>query len=124
MAAALNEQLRPMRGTMVIIHSWEDVPSVRQFLRPIMLEELKAGIGGGYIELVPGFTSIGVAGVVMDCVAFCDEDGKRKELPINHQATEFWRVALERRGLRMPIADQLCGDIAIIFGDKEFMATL
>jgi hypothetical protein len=114
-----------MKGTMVIIHSWEnDVPSVREFARPIELEELKAGIGGGYLERVPGFTSIGFAGVVMDCVAFCDEDGKRKELPINHIATDFWQVALERKGVRLAFPDQLCGDIAVVFGDKEFMQCL
>jgi hypothetical protein len=114
-----------MKGTMIVIHWLEmDPPQVHEFTQAIKLEQLKAGIGGGYLELVPGFTSIGVAGVVMDCVAFCDEDGKRKQLPVNRVATGFWQVALERKGVRLSKPDQLCGDVVVIFGDKEFMRCL
>ena len=114
-----------MRGTMIVIHpSDKDALDVHQFGRAITLDELKAGIGGGYLELVPGFTTIGVAGVVMDCVAFCDEDGKRKELPLNQAATQFWQVALERKGVRLALPDQLVGNIAVVFGDREFMDSL
>jgi hypothetical protein len=86
---------------------------------------------GGFIEAVPGFLSIEHDGAVRRCVAFCDEDGKRKKSPINVLATDLWHRALVRRGdprgLQRPgggLADYLVGTIAIVYGDPEFMRAL
>jgi hypothetical protein len=94
------------------------------------LDELKAAIGGGYIELVPLFNTFERDGQLVDCVAFCDEEGKLKDMPINQEATVRWDAALRRAGypgLIKPdgrIADMLVGTIAVVFGDKRFMAAL
>lgn len=94
------------------------------------LEKLKAGIGGGHIELVPMFNSYEFEGELVDCVAFCDEEGKLKSMPINRQATLLWHRALRRA--RHPglvaqsgnLVDVLVGTIAVVFGDKRFMEEL
>jgi hypothetical protein len=94
------------------------------------LEVLKAAIGGGYLEQVPGFTAFEVRGEMRTCVAFCDEDGKRKGLPFNRPATVLWAEALEHRsypGLldaNGRLVDHLVGDIAVVFGDAAFMEAL
>lgn len=118
-----------MKGTMLIFRPYEPHPQVTEFQRPPTLEELKTAIGGGYLELVPSFRSIPYGGVVMDCIAFCDEDGKRKQLDVNNMATIAWDAALRRNGAGLlrpdgrPV-DWLVGQVAILFGDKEFMEAL
>jgi hypothetical protein len=102
---------------------------VIEFTREPTLEQLKKGIGGGYLELVPGFRSIVYGNVVMDCVAFRDEDGKRKGFDVNNVATIAWDAALRRNGTGLlrpdgrPV-DWLVGQVAVVFGDKEFMEAL
>jgi hypothetical protein len=97
---------------------------------PPTLDKLKDAIGGGYIELVPRFNSFRHGDQLVSCVAFCDEDGKYKHMPINRPATALWDEALRRTGhpgLIEPsgkIADFLVGTIAVVFGDKRFMAAL
>jgi hypothetical protein len=97
---------------------------------PPTLDKLKDAIGGGYMELVPLFNSIEHGGAVVPCVAFCDEDGKLKHMPLNRPATALWQQALLRAGhpgLITPdgkVADVLVGTIAVVFGDKRFMAAL
>ena len=95
------------------------------------LETLKAGVGGGWIELIPQFDSYEVApGEVVSCVAFCDEEGKLKNLTTNNIATVLWDKAMRRAGgpglLQRDgtAADYLVGQIAIVFGDDEFMEAL
>jgi len=74
--------------------------------------------------VVPGFRTIAYSSVVMDCHAFCDEDGKRKQLPINELANALWDQALRRTGAMNVMGDVLVGQIAVVFGDREFMAAL
>lgn len=112
-----------MRGTMITFEPGKP-PTAIPFDRAIKLEELKAGIGGGYLEVVPGFTDIAWAGVVMNCIAFCDEDGKRKELPTNDLATSLWELSLRRKGSALMGRDYLVGQIAVVFGDREFVESL
>jgi hypothetical protein len=95
------------------------------------LELLKNAIGGGYIELVPGFDTIEQKpGEVVKCVAFCDEEGKLNGLPANTYATILWDKALRRHGgpglLQRDgtAVDVLVGPIAIVIGDDEFMEAL
>jgi hypothetical protein len=120
-----------MRGTMFVFEPGKEGPRGVPFDRAPKLEELKAAIGGGHLEVVPGFTDIGYQGVVMNCVAFCDEDGKRKEMPVNEIATAFWEHSLHRKGKSLANTppmfggpDVLVGSIAVVFGDREFMGSL
>ena len=104
-------------------------PELREFTRPAELRELKDGIGGGYLEVVPQFTTIPFGGTVLNCVAFCDEHGKLNQLPVNDLATHMWGQALWRRGVELfnkhgEPNDWLVGQIVVIFGDREFMAEL
>jgi hypothetical protein len=102
---------------------------VCEFDRPLTLEELQTVIGGN-VQAVPSFSTIAFGGVVMDCIALCNEDGKRDHLPINQGATVAWERALRRVGLQLlddktkTPTDFLVGNVAVIFGDREFMAEL
>lgn len=57
------------------------------------LAELKDCIGGGYIEIVPVTGALIVPdseeNLQGDLLLICDEDGQRKELPLNPAATAF-----------------------------------
>lgn len=86
---------------------------------PPKLELLKEAIGGGWLEAVPYFNKIVYDGKLVTCIVFCDEEGKLKEFPLNTLATNLWYVSM---GQSVP--DVLVGDIAIVFGDKEFMLAL
>lgn len=118
-----------MRGSMIIFHPSKPEPELREFDRPLTGQELH-NVVGGYIEVVPGFRTVAYCGVVLDCVAFCNEDGKRDKLPLNEFATLAWGRACHRSGLGelyqpdgIP-KDWLVGDIAVVFGDREFMREL
>jgi hypothetical protein len=115
-----------MRGTMLIFKPYQGKPEVVEFDRPPDLLDLKRGIGGGYLELVPHFKTIPYNGVVMNC----DEEGKRKELPTNNAANLHWQEALRRAGLPGlltadgRLVDYLVGQVIVLFGDKQFMESL
>lgn len=116
-----------MIGTMVVVTPANQ--RVQDFNRAIALEDLTEAVGG-HIEVVPHFNTFGYRGTVMKCVAFCNEEGKLNGLPVNPLANVLWERALNRAGnsLYPPAgkvpADVLVGDIAIVFGDREFMETL
>jgi hypothetical protein len=118
-----------MKGTIVTI-DWSGKRATSEIDGPPALDQLKAAIGGGYLELVPAFSSIERDGHIVECVALCDEESKLKQMPINHVATTLWHIALKRAGypgLLRPngqIADVLAGPVVIVFGDQEFMEAL
>ncbi len=96
---------------------------------PPTLERLQAAIGGGYIEVVPYFTKLERDGKVVDCVVFCDEEGKLKGLKPNYAATAYWQDSLKRQGRSLfgsdrKLLDFLVGKIAIVWGDQAFMRAL
>lgn len=118
-----------MRGTLLVFQPGRLAPQVIELDHQPQLDELKRCLDGGHLELVPGFRSITHYNVVMDCVAFSDEDGKRKRLEVNNIATVLWDVALRRNGtgLLRPdgrAIDWLVGPIIVLFGDRELMAEL
>jgi len=88
--------------------------------------DLLHDIVGGYIEVVPYFSTIEIDGVVHNCIAFCNEEGKfaRPEpLPLNARATDAWDSSMRRAGIptgAMP--DHLVGNIAVIIGDEVLQA--
>jgi len=108
-----------MKGTIVSIHA-EGMIERLDIDGPPELPALKVAIGGGYIEVVPGFERITLDDGEHACVAFCDEDGKRKQLPVNRIATAAWWKQLAVN----PGGDVLVGDVAVVFGDAEFMEQL
>jgi hypothetical protein len=99
---------------------------------PPTVEELRK-IVGGYIGIVHGFTSIDIYGdgLATPCVAFCNEDGRRLDLPMNWLATGMWHDALVRKGSRFGVLaegggyeDYLVGVIVVISGDSKLMDEL
>jgi hypothetical protein len=114
-----------MRGTVVVYKpGMVGAPAVTVVDGPPTLELLKEAIGGGHLEVVPYFDSFRHAGASLRCVAFCDEDGKGKRLPFNAVATELWdRVLRSTRGTGCA-PDYLVGQIAVVYGDDEFMEAL
>jgi hypothetical protein len=79
------------------------------------------GAVGGYIELIPHFETHLINGKEIACLAYCNEDGKRLELPLNTFATELWNAAIERTGGHNDTGDYLVGTVVIVTGDAEFM---
>jgi hypothetical protein len=112
-----------MRGALTIIPVGDGAVSSKELAAPPRLEDLQAGVGGGYIEVVPSFTRF----VGQPCVAFCDEDGKRKQMPVNMRATELWYVQMPdtfwRGDTGFPL-DHLVGPVVIVTGDEELMSAL
>jgi hypothetical protein len=118
-----------MKGTMITItpagefaQAEIDVPDDLH----VPLARIHAALGG-YLELIPYFDSYKREdGTVVRCVAFCNEDGKRLQLPLNIAATALWQGALERTPKRLagPLRDRLVGNVVVLFGDREFMESL
>lgn len=71
---------------------------------------IKAGLDGAYLEVVPNFDKYGNA----PCVAFCDEEGKLKGLPLNPKATYLWYACLAPQPF---VVDHLHGPIVIVTAD-------
>ncbi len=88
------------------------------------LEELQKAVGGGLIERVPYFNQVRFDKVGINskarsrtCVAFCNEEGKLKDMDINARATTMWADSLGR-----PAFDILLGNVVILTGDSGFKA--
>ena len=67
----------------------------------------------------------------MPCVAFCNEEGKRLDLPVNRLATGMWHDALVRKGSQFGVLaegggyeDYLVGAIVVISGNSRLMNEL
>lgn len=109
-----------MRGTMIVIPVEGD-PIATPLREPPTLDQLKEAVEG-HIEVIPYFNTVIYGDVVMDCIAFCNETGKLKELPPNQSATRVWAMSIERiTGSKQTLKDILVGNIAIVFGDRELM---
>jgi hypothetical protein len=78
--------------------------------------KLKAALNDGMLEIVPYFNKF----YGRDCVAFCDEEGKMKNLTVNKMAMEFWERAVGKR----ITGDYLVGNIVIVVGSKSFLNLL
>lgn len=122
-----------MKGKGIIFRPGDLSDEVHEFAAAPTLDWLKAAVGDGFIEVVPGFTTLTVAGVPLRqvaCVAFCNEHGKLNGLPFNRVATELWETALADQGSRLRDAatgrwlDYLVGPIVVLYGDADFMAAL
>jgi hypothetical protein len=111
-----------VKGRLTIIPPQGAVSS-KELAAPARLEDLQAGLGGGYIELVPGFTRY----MGKPCVAFCDEEGKLNGLPYNVRASELWYGQMAdtfcSKDTGWPL-DVLVGPVVIVTGDAELMEEL
>jgi hypothetical protein len=133
MKARVRAWKQAMKGVLYIIPA--DPTAIRErceITAPPTSEELRR-IVDGYLGAVNGFTSIDVYGdgQVMPCVAFCNEDGKSLDLPVNWLATGMWHDALVRKGSRGGLLaegggyeDYLVGVIVVISGDSKWMDEL
>ena len=74
-----------MQGTIITLPS-RGPPVGKTINESPTLERLKAAVGGGDIELVPGFDTIEYGGEIVPCIAFCDKESKLKSRPTNHDA--------------------------------------
>lgn len=103
-----------MRGNMIVI-GIDGSQIVTRLTAPPTIEQLHAAVGG-YIEMVPFFTTF----EGNECVAFCNEEGKLEGLPPNIPAQILWQIAV-RRVIR---DDLLVGPIVVITGDEELLRAL
>lgn len=102
-----------MEGKMTIIKADGTIDETNLVTTP-SLDTMQAAVEG-YIELVPWFDTYEGE----PCVAFCNEEGKLNDLPVNATATEAWHYSIGR-----PHTDVLVGDVVIFTGDQAFMASL
>jgi hypothetical protein len=109
-----------MQGTIITIPVVGDA-KIAALAEP-SLEALQEAVGG-FIEAVPYFDTYTHEGELCRCVAFCNEEGKLKELAVNLEAMKSWIPALKAHGIDK-IFDVLVGPVAIVFGDEEFMRAL
>ncbi len=104
-----------MQGKLKVIPAMHSPVINKDLTAPPPLKELQGYLNGGYIELVPRFDTFDGK----RCIAYCDEDGKRKRLPVNVSATVLWAKAM---GVDINyMRDELRGDVIILTGDDEFM---
>jgi len=112
-----------MKGTLILFKPEAVTPEVSQLNAPPTLEELRGFIGGGYLEAVPLFKTIVHDNGVHHCVAFCDDEGKLKKLPVNYLASMMWEQSRMRANYS-PVNDLLVGHVAVFIGDAEFMEAM
>lgn len=110
-----------MQGTIVSITT--DGQVAQRDVTSADILPIVNGIVGGWIEDIPLFSTYLVDGKKVDCVAFCNEEGKLLGLPINVTTTKLWYEHLAPL-CKYDLNDVLVGDIAVVFGDKEFMKSL
>jgi hypothetical protein len=126
-----------MHGYLIIFPV--DGPSVvTELTKPPPLTQLQDAVGG-FIEVVPHFTTLEwVGGEPVPCLAYCDEEGKLNDKPVNRGATWLWHQATLRitdedgkhpfpRGLldsHGKLVDILVGNICVVTGDAKLMARL
>lgn len=117
-----------MKGTMLIYDPTGTEPRRVEFSKAPTLEEIQAGVGG-FIEAVPHFDRMRIDGKWRKVAAYCNEEGKLDELPINKQATMLWEAILANQSVKLRdekgrYTDVLVGPIVVLYGDDEFMEAI
>jgi hypothetical protein len=102
----------PIEPYMLTIHP-SGTYAYRKLTTVPTAEVLHEGGIEGPLEIVPLFRKLGLS----PCIAFCDEDGRRKGLPPNRAAQALWRLAVGR----MITEDHLVGPIVIVVGREAFL---
>lgn len=113
-----------MKGHTLLIPADDAQPITHtEHTEPLSLPFLQQAVGG-YIEAVPGFSTVDYGGELLACCAFCNEEGKLKAMPLNLRATAKWVVAQHRAGAIPALNDILVGPVLLVWGDAAFMAEL
>lgn len=109
-----------MKGQIIIItpDSTEATVERRDMTAPPSLPELQELVGG-YIELAPMLNHFMTPQGLKPCVAFWNEDGRMLKLPRNNMATAIWSESVPE--LR---SQPIVGNVVVLIGDDEFMASL
>jgi hypothetical protein len=108
-----------MKGTIITLQATGGVKE-QTVITADVWRHVKDAIGG-HLEIVPYFNKFLDSRVNehVHCVAFCNEEGKLNGHEMNILATVMWHdVAPQMKH------DYLVGDIAIVYGDEEFMENL
>jgi Domain of unknown function (DUF3846) len=100
-----------VEGTIIIIPA-DGAVKTWHITEVPTLEFLQKEVGG-WLELIPRFNAC-VAG---PCIAFMDEEGAMKDLPVNRIASDLWKGCWDKA---IPIR----GNVVVIAGDKEMLASL
>lgn len=100
-----------MQGKMTTIKP-DGTITVMNYDHELSLDVLQKAVDG-LIVVIPFFTEY----EGQECVAFCNDEGKIHELPINELATKLWKQ-------QTPLDDVLHGAVVIVQGDAEFMDAL
>jgi hypothetical protein len=109
-------------------------PEINEALTDPDLSFLQYSVNG-YIEPVPHWYTVEIGGQVQSCVAYCNEEGKLNQLPINYTATAAWHKALKRVtkpdgtrafpnglfGADGEPADLLVGNVIVVTGEMSFL---
>jgi hypothetical protein len=101
-----------MKGKLYILTN-DKKREVRELDKPPTGDEIRE-ILGGWMELVPRFNTY----EKQPCIAYCDEEGKMKNLSHNYEATHAWSTSMK---MSLHNIDPLRGTIVVLTGDKEFM---
>lgn len=115
------------RGRLYVIYPNVAEPRRVNLFSPPTTQELMLQMGDDDVtfEQVPRFNYFVEPGTPDDslsrCVAFCDEDGRRKALPVNDAATKMWSSAM---GCVIPRSEWLVGIVIVVTGDETFMEEL
>lgn len=115
-----------MQGILHIIPANPgSAPRVIPLERPVTQEEIQDAVGGP-IGFIANFDTITQDGTVSLCYAFCDEQARYRERPLNRAATTLWSQALVRRfgAGQAELPEVLLGSVVVITGDSEFMEAL
>jgi hypothetical protein len=115
-----------MQGTLYILYASPSATARKvQLDRPVTQEEIQDAVGGS-IGFITNFDTISQDGKVSLCYAFCDEEARSRNRPLNRVATTLWSQALVRRfGCgQAELPEVLLGSVALITGDSEFMEAL
>lgn len=123
-----------MNGFTVLFRGGTAAPIIRPATHDPALTELQEAVDG-WIEIVPFFQSVLIDSHTIDCVAYCNEEGKLAGLPVNLPATQAWHRAMQRivnadGGRAFPNGlfgadgaplELLVGPIIVVAGDAAFL---
>jgi len=111
-----------MKGTLYIYRTTRMQPEIKEYSSQLPENEINSLIGCENFEVISRFSRYRPSRSqnYLPCFAFCDEDGKRKNLLFNSMATALWEIATRNN---FPV-ESLLGTVVIVTGDKEFMDAL
>jgi hypothetical protein len=115
-----------MRGQITVISEqggFETLDYDGEFSLQKLTSDIQEALHG-YMEIVPYWDVYNN----VECIVFCNTDGKNIGMPRNNTATALWDKALVAKNLTRfrdgVEVDHLVGPIVIVIGDDAFMRAL